>query len=649
MNNEGKIEELKKKLYSNTDHVPKMKHVKLHEHNVSVDRGWEERDLKEEDEELEEKPKSGYTLDKFYPFLKGLVVFSVIFLIVALGIAYYYFNVSPNVISNANINITVSGPVVVSAGEVLSLDVDIFNNNPAALEIADLIISYPEGTRRADDRVTSLVTERIPIGDIAANGTQRTTIKVILLGEEGSSKDINVSLEYKMPGSNSIFSKGKTYPIGISTGPVSINVDSIKEITPEQESKFVVSVKSNSSDVIRDVVLRADYPFGFDYIKASPSPSASNNSWRLGDIAPGETKKLEVNARIFGQANQERTVRFYAGTGSAKDPNEIDALFASVSHTINLQSPFLGADIAINGSGNEIIVVKSGQLIQADILWKNNLDVSIHNVSIEAKIAGIDVDRKSIVADGGFYKSIEDVIYWEESNSPELEEVAPNQHGTSKFNMKVFELTKDLASNLRRPEITLNFTVKGNRVNENNVPEEVASQASRKIRVSSDLELNTVLLYNDGPFVNTGAIPPKVEKETTYTANVKVYNSYNNIRGAIYTAKLPIYVKWLGKVSPMTASSTVVYNSENRTITWNAGDIAPGTGYISNPKEMSFQVGFTPSLSQENQSPVIVDNQRIAGTDSFTNAVLSANGYSLTTQIKFDSKYDMGLDKVVGR
>lgn len=651
MNDEGKIEELKKKLYSNTDNLPKMKHVKMHDHHVSVERDWdgkEEQDLGSPNVEGYIVPKSE-PVSKIYSFLKGLTVFSVIFLIVAFGVAYYYFKVSPNVISGANIELNVSGPTIISAGQELSLDVNIFNNNIDSLELVDLIMTYPDGTRRTDDKVTSLITDRFPIGEIKAGETERVTVKSIVLGEEGSIKNINVSLEYKLPGTNSLFVKQKSYPISIGTGPVSITVDSVKEITPEQNTKFVVSVKSNSSDVIKGVVLNAEYPFGFNYISSDPEPSLSNDSWRLGDIAPGEVKKIEINAKIFGQANQERTVRFFTGTAQEKNPNEVDTIFASFSQTVNLRAPFLSADVAINGSGDEIIIANSGQFLQGEVLWKNNLDVSIHDVSIEGKLSGVMIDRNSLTVPNGFYKSDNDTLYWEKSNDPEMEDVAPNKSGTSNFNMKVFDLTKDLASNLRRPEITLNFTVKGNRLNENKVSDEVKSQSSRKIRIVSDLGLATKILYNDGPFKNTGPTPPKVDNKTTYTVNVKISNSYNSVKGLIYTAKLPIYVNWLGKVNPTTASSTVYYDAEDRVVTWKAGDIAPGTGYISNPKEMSFQVEFLPSLSQVNQSPIIVADQKIAGTDSFTNTVVSANGYSLNTQIRSDSKYDIGLDKVVGK
>ena len=644
MNDAEKLEELKKKLYSKTGELPSMKHARMHEHKISVNREWKDEDVEEDN-----NPQSVIEKHKVNPLLKGLTIFAVLFIIVAFGIAYYYFNINPNVISNSNIDISVSGPVTISAGQELSLDVNVFNNNPSAIQEPDLIITYPDGTRRADDKITSLITDRIPLADIQAGGTQRTTIKSILLGEEGSTKNINIALEYRMPGTNSLFVKEKSYAIGIGSGAVSISVDSIKEITPEQQTKFTVSVKSNSSDVIKDVVLKAEYPFGFNYISASPDPSSSNDRWRLGDIAPGEIKKIEVNASLFGQANQERTVRFTAGTASQNDPNSIGTAFASFDNSISLKDPFLGADVSLNGKGDQIIVVGSGQLVRGDILWKNNLDVSVHNVSIEAKLSGVIIDRESINAENGFYKSTDDTMYWDKSNDSELEDVAPNKNGKSNFTMKVFDLTNDLASNMRRPEVTLNFTVKGNRLNENKVPEQVTSQATRKIRVQSDLGLITRLYYNDGPFENSGPIPPKVDSETTYTATVQVFNSYNTVKGVIYTAKLPIYVRWLGNISPANSSSTVTYNPESRVITWNAGDVAPGTGYISNPKQMSFQVGFTPSLSQKYSTPLIIGEQRIAGTDSFTNTVVVSSSAELNISTKFDSKYNLNSEKVVGK
>ncbi len=643
MNEDGKIEELKKKLYSaNTENLPKMKHVNLHDSNILVNRNWEEK------EEQAKVPKFDYEKGKAHPFIKGLFVLASIFVIIALAISFYLFDTNPNAISNANIDIKVSGPITIGSGQELSLDVDVYNNNQMPLEIAELVITYPEGTRRADDKMTSLITERVSVGEVGSNDYKRTTIKSIILAEEGATKNINITLEYKLPDTNSIFVKDKIYPVSISTGPVAISVESVGEITPEQNTKFIVSVKSNSKDVIKDVILKAEYPFGFNFIKSDPNPSASNNIWRLGDVAVGETKKIVIDARFFGQVNQERTIRFNAGTVSPNDVNDIGVAFASFASSINLKAPFLGADVSINGKGDEIVVVNSGQLIQGEIIWNNNLDVTIYDVSIGAKLNGGVVDRRSVNAEGGFYKSEIDTILWEKSVAEELESLSPNQTGTSHFGMKVFDLTKDRASNIRRPELVINFKVNGNRLNENKVPEEVISQATRKIRIASDLGLQTRLLYSDGPFENTGGIPPKVNKETTYTVNVKISNSYNTVRDVVYTAKLPIYVKWLDKVSPSTANGTVTYNEENRTITWKAGDVAPGAGYISNPKEMSYQVGFTPSLSQENQSPMIIEGQRISGMDSFTNTVVEAQGYGLNTQIKYDSKYNLNVERVSG-
>ena len=219
MKDEGKMEELKKKLDSTSGDLPKMKHVKMHEHHVSVNRDWDDEEGNKNSEPIEENKKkedpfSVSNLDnranrnaiseksksidknsdasKIYSFLKGLTVFSIVFLIIAAGVAYYYFTINPNIISGSNIELSVSGPIIISAGQELSLDVNVFNNNSDALEDVDLIMTYPDGTRRADDKITSLVTDRIPLGTIAAGGTQRTSVKSIILGEEGSTKNLSL-------------------------------------------------------------------------------------------------------------------------------------------------------------------------------------------------------------------------------------------------------------------------------------------------------------------------------------------------------------------------------------------------------------------------------------------------------------------------
>ena len=72
------------------------------------------------------------------------MLFSILF-------AYLSFRGGGNSISSDNIEIGLSGPVSIGAGEVLSLEIDVLNKNSVDLETADLLVEYPDGSRSAVD------------------------------------------------------------------------------------------------------------------------------------------------------------------------------------------------------------------------------------------------------------------------------------------------------------------------------------------------------------------------------------------------------------------------------------------------------------------------------------------------------------------
>ena len=80
---------------------------------------------------------------------------------------------------------------------------------------------------------------------------------------------------------------------------------------------------------------------------------------------------------------------------------------------------------------------------------------------------------------------------------------------------------------------------------------------------------------------------------------------------------------------------------------WDIGDIEAGAGIDSPPKEFSFQISFLPSLSQEGQSPVILNESTLSGKDAFTSTSVGDARSSLTTTLKFDPDFKYGEDKVV--
>lgn len=577
---------------------------------------------------------------------KKILGWSIIVFVLAAAFAGYKIFTGENFVSNNNIDIRLLGPVTSPAGEELSLDVDITNRNSTELILADLVITYPEGTRNADDRVTPLTIERIDLGTIGRGQTIRQTIRSVLFGEENTKKNIKIALEYRVEGSANVFVREKDFPIFIGSSPITVNVESTREAIPEEEHVVKITIRSNSASIVKGLVFKAEYPFGFDFTSAVPTPASDKQTWILGDMQPEEERQIIIRGKMSGGREQERIFRFYTGTEDASDKTEIGTIFVTNSTQVVLKKPFISTDLSLDGKTDAIFIGKAGNEIRGEITWQNNLDVPLTDVVLEARITGDMLDESKVRGDRGFYQSVTDTIVWDKTTFNKLKEIQPNDIGRIQFAFATLKPTVENNANFRRQSLKVELAVKAKRLDEDNVPEEITSNVVRTVKIESDVALSTRLVRSVGPFENTGPIPPEPEKPTTYTVLVSLKNSYNLVKDAVYTATLPQYVTWLGQTYPN--GSGVSYNADKRQITWQVGDIQPGTGYSASAKEFAYQVSFLPSIGQVGTTPEIILEQKILGKDNFTGQVIETTVAPLDIKTETEPGFEYGDDKVGG-
>ena len=107
-------------------------------------------------------------------------------------------------------------------------------------------------------------------------------------------------------------------------------------------------------------------------------------------------------------------------------------------------------------------------------------------------------------------------------------------------------------------------------------------------------------------------------------------NANNDLKDTLVTAVLPAGVEWKKEVSP--SSERFTWSEETRVLTWNVGNIASGAGFTNSPKEISFKVGVTPSVSQIGSVLDLLTRINMTATDTYTNTQLTAGALSVTTQ-----------------
>jgi hypothetical protein len=576
MNQEEKsrIDEMRRSLYSrNSPDIRTKRRVKPFSPNepVEIQTDWEHPKEIYEQIELNKRYK-----DSSMSFFTKLFIFSIIIFILALGAgAYLLFNGS-NIVSANNIEISLNGPVSVAGGEPISLDIQVTNRNNIKLETVDLSIDFPAGTVDSEDTTKELKNIRELVPDINPGGQGTKNIKAIVYGEENSKKEIKVTVEYRVKGSSAVFQKQKTFDLLISSSPLNLSVSSFTEVNSGQDFEFTLTMNSNSKETIKNLLISASYPFGFSYTSSSIKPLTDNNVWKIGDIPPGGKKTLKIKGKLDGQDDEVRVFRFNTGAQSVRNEKQIGTEYVSAIQEISIKKPFITVGVSMDGEAElQEYVGRYDTPIQVEITYFNNLDTAIINGEVHVKLSGNAFDRASVVPGQGLYVSTNNEIVWNPITTSALKNIGAGESGRVSFSI-IPRNTGTQTKPLSNPEINLSVSVQGKRNSENNVPESIASSASRKIKVSSNIALSGQIVRTTGSFENTGPIPPRADNTTTYTVVWTVDNTSNSVSGAEVRSSLPSYVKWLDKVSP--SDQDISYNSVDGQIVWKLGSLKSSSG-----------------------------------------------------------------------
>lgn len=595
-----------------------------------------------EDQNLADLFKKRGAENKRDSFFKKILITSIVFFVLALLGSLVVFFGGKNSVSSKNIDIEVTGPSAIGGGETLSIDLAVKNSNTVALQDVVLIAEYPSGTKVEGNLTTELSRAREVIGKIEARSQVTKNLKAVLFGEKQEVKNIKFTIEYRIEGSSARFFKDKIYEIGIKSAPVILNLTYSKEVNSNQPFEINIEISSNSAETLRNLLVKAVYPFGFNFQDSGPSPSDGNNTWEIGDLESGKKKVIKLRGILVGQNEEERTFNFSAGLAGTKQENQIETLFTSSAASLKIKRPFIGLSATIDGREIGNFSAVPGQKSKVNIIWSNNLGNNLLDLKIEARLSGEVLDRNSIlVTDGGFYRSFDNTIVWDKSTSPDLREVAPGERGVVGF---TFAPMANISAVLRNQQIGLNIKINASQLR-SGVPEAVFSSISENIKIYSILGFSGRSVRSVGPFENMGPIPPKADQETTYTIILSLSTPLNDIANTTVTGVLPSYVSWKSLVSP--TNENVTFDPLNRRITWNPGLIKAGSGTTNTSRQAAFQVGVTPSLSQVGNTINIINDLLASGDDQFTLQTLRASIVSLTTRAVTDPQFKEGDDKVV--
>ena len=566
-------------------------------------------------------------------FRKIVAIVGVVFFLIATGVASFLMFWGGNTISGENISITATGPIAVGGGEEYEFQVAVANQNAVPIQSATLIVEYPKGTRDASGSEKELSIVRQSLESIDTGEIVNIPLKARIFGEENEDKEIKVWIEYRVGGSNATFERhAEPLMLKVTTSPLVMTFDTVHAISSGQEAVINLIVQSNSPTPLEDTLIKVTYPDGFDFTSSEPDTASGEDIWMISSLAPNEKKTITIKGTITGYEGDVRKFSVQAGVAKDGDRNSLGSQLATANTDIAIEQPFLDISADINGSPSDIVVVKTGDIVQARIIYKNTLNTTVYDGTMKATLGGNALDDYSVQTDG-YYDSNTKSIRWESGTYEDLKEIAPGASVTLSFTLKPSNIIQ------KSPEVTIGVDVTGNRVYDRGASQKIEGTINRTIKVEGVPMLTSRTVYSEGPFKNAGPIPPVVGKTTQYNYLLTARAGVNNISGVEVTAVLPQGVAWL---DTFMQGSDVTYNPTTRIIRWNVGNLDANTEV-----SMYMQVAFTPVTGDVGKSPTILETQNLKATDTFTGTTVRTTAPALTTNYTGNSYGNDTTSRVV--
>lgn len=628
LQDQEKLDALRQKLYARSSAADAIERHNLSDTPVDVSRDWQVP----ANEVPEDLVIAGESPKKRRRYRMWILIGSLLIFIFGVGLSSLYLYLGGNQISSDNIALSVNGPFTIGGGEVMNLQVGITNQNTVSIDSATLIMRYPSGTRSISDTPENLFEERIPINAVAPGEVRNVPIQVAVFGEENQQQEINATIEYRISGSNGMFYKeSEPLRFSISSSPLVLRLDSVEKVVSGQTVDLTMTVVSNGSAPLQDVLVSAEYPTGFRFENASPAPVFGDNVWRIDELGPEESIDITITGVVLGLNSESFRINVDAGPARADNPYIVGSILAESGFDFFIERPFIDVVAEIEGQTGDVVVLEEGKASTVSVDITNTLEDAVYDLVVEVVPGGNALSETSINGSSGFYDSNTGTVRWEVSNNNTFAQVRPGESRSLSFSVTP-----------TAPQATASYdlvvNVYARRVAETSAAEQLIGTAAIEAKYASTIFVGSQAGHG-GVFTASGPIPPAVGQTTTYTLTMVAEAGVNDLTDAIVNSALPVYVEWLDKVQ---GDGDIQYNPVSKQLEWSIGNVLSGQR-----KEISFQLDFTPSISQVGNAPVLLNPQTLRANDRFTGTRLQASSNPVYTELSTEAGYSEGNGIVV--
>ncbi len=554
------------------------------------------------------------------------LLYSILILVCALGFTAWRIISLRNVVSSSNIDMTLEMTPYVEGGETVPVSFTLFNRNKASLQEASVTLVYKQGIGSQDEQ--EKVHEKRDIGIINSSDYKNQSFNVVLYGSEAEKRDLTLKLEYKVAGSNAVFSKVITTSTVLKTPPIAVHVDGPKILSIGQNGTFVITVKNNSATTSLPSVLQMTLPNTFTVVSQEPRANSKGIIWNIPPIASGKYSTTTITGYLNGKEGETTSMKALIGA-EGDNRTSVGVVYSSQTIDIKLRSSPLNFAVDMDTESGTTGSLRYGDRATLVITYANTSDIALQDVSIKLLITGDAPIFKTIDPTSGYYDSTKQTITWDKTILPELGTIPPNSNGTFRVVIPI------VTSGNNSPKLKIALSGAGS----SQASEDVVATLSKTWIVQGSATINAETKYKNSTLMNTGPIPPEPNKETTYTTHLTV-SAQNALVNTKVSFILPTYVTWKNTTSD---SSKISYDSKTRTVTWSIGDLG-----AEKMTTADINLGVKPSQSHVGQMPSITSGIVLEADEEISHAHLRTTISALNTFLSGES-WDGNPSRVVDR
>lgn len=575
----------------------------------------------------------------FVRVIKNIFVLAVLF---CLGYGFYTYFAS-QFSDTISVDLAVSAPESVKAGEDFNYTIHYKNNSKFDLNSLRLEIKYPENFvlnsisgAGLESVSTSTAQNSFTLPSLPVNGEVDIVVSGKLLAKKDSLNLIGVSLSYEPGTFSTEFKKEATASVMVSDLGFDLSFEYANAALVSENSQIDLLFSNVKDNFLNDFEISFAFPENISLITPSVSTSTATSSdnklivtktsnliWQVSGLASSTNSyHLPVEYKIDKKIDdsQEIIIRL-----SKKMSNGKSYVFVEKNIQLNVMNSNLNLTLILNGSKNDN-TASFGDTLNYSLVYSNKSDGQLKDIVIMAALKSDFLDWSSFKSNQKGIQG-ENTITWTKEQIPALASLAPGEEGVIDFSINIrpydnsdlgksFNVTSYAQFNINNRQGGLNDSLSNNIIT----------------KINSDLNLvEKVLYFNDNNMpVGSGPLPPKVGQKTSLKVYWKIENNLHELNDTRIITKLPDYVSFDGNNNVSTGNLN--FDAATHSVVWNIGTL-PVSIYQA---QADFNISITPNENQKNSLLVLLTGSTVSAIDTDTNSNIEKKSPSRTTKLEDD-------------